>query len=291
MPDIVRHTYYHVTIQNVQQKVFLAVDKDGTGKNEHYICKTCKDSFLSNKMPSRCILNECRTAYQPDSLKNMTEVEASLISQNLQFQKLYRMPRSQWAQTRDRVINVPVPTISIKNTIKNLPRNLSESGLLGVRWKRKKSYKNTHKTQLVDINRVFNGLEYLIDHNPLYKDSNINKDFLDTCKLNDPSGHDFFLDQNNNLETINSEDDELFQNINSQNQQNTEHSTNSSEPDNEIDKQDKDYNEYAKTDPIRSFQFDYDEHVALANEIPTAQLDGNTLTKKNPTQNNNNLLM
>ena len=89
--------YYHITAQNTQKKVFLCVDKDGTGENKYYICKTCKNAFLGNKMPSRCMLNVCRMAYQPDSLKNMTEVEASLISQNLQFKKIYRLPRSRWA--------------------------------------------------------------------------------------------------------------------------------------------------------------------------------------------------
>ena len=88
-----------------RKKVFLAIDKDGTGDVQHYICKTCKNAFLGNKMPSRRIFNECRTAYQPDSLKNMKEVEVSLISQNLQFKKIFRLPRSRWAQWRDRVIN------------------------------------------------------------------------------------------------------------------------------------------------------------------------------------------
>ena len=74
----------------------------------------------------------------------MTEVETSLIAQNLQFKKIYRMPKSCWAQLRDRVINVPVPAMNITNTIQQLPRNPSDSGLIGVNWKRKVSYKNTH---------------------------------------------------------------------------------------------------------------------------------------------------
>ena len=86
-------------------------------------------------MPSRCILNELRTAYQPDCLKNMTEVEASLISQNLQFKKIFRLPRSLWAQLRDRVINIPVETTNIQATIEKLPRNPSYSELIGVNWK------------------------------------------------------------------------------------------------------------------------------------------------------------
>ena len=160
--QLLDEAFYYATFQGEQKKVFLSVDKDGNGEYKHYICRTCKGSFLGKKMPSRCILNECRIAYRPDCLNSMTEVEASLISQNLQFRKFFRLPRSRWAQLRDRVINVPVPTENIKNTIKCLPRNPSDSGLIGVNWKRKVGYKNTHKRELVDTNRVFDALEYLI---------------------------------------------------------------------------------------------------------------------------------
>ena len=87
----------------------------------------------------------------------MTEVEATLIAQNLQFRKIYRLPKSRWAQLRDRVINVPVPTQNVNQTIKNLPRNPSDSGLIGVNWKRKAGYTNTHKREFVDIK------EFLMD--------------------------------------------------------------------------------------------------------------------------------
>ena len=92
--------YYNVTVQNAQKRIYLNVDKDGTGKKDFYICRTCKMAFLSNKLPSRCILNECKAADQPDSLKSMTEVEVSLISQNLQFRKIHRLPKSRWAVTK-----------------------------------------------------------------------------------------------------------------------------------------------------------------------------------------------
>ena len=87
---------------------------------------------MANKLPSRCIFNECRAAYQPDSLQNMTEVEATLISQNLQFQKIYRLPKSRWAPLRDRVINVPIPVVNVKKTIESLPRNPTDSGLIEI---------------------------------------------------------------------------------------------------------------------------------------------------------------
>ena len=268
----------------------LAVDKDGTGEKQYYICKTCKGAFLQKKLPSRCILNECRTAEQPASLKNMTEVEASLIAQNLQFRKIHRLPRSRWAQIRDRVINVPVPTQNVRATIESLPRNPSDSGLIGVNWKRKKSLKNVHKQQLVDVNRVLEGLEYLVDHNPLYKDSAIDKDFVQRCKLQDPEGHDFFLNPAND-DQLNSSDDELFLNIDEGQMENAKNRkvTSDEEEDDEIDQQDKEYRYFAKTDLIRRFQFDYDETVALSSTCPAAQMDANALTKEvRPKSNRNN---
>ena len=57
---------------------------------------------------------------------------------------------------------------------------------------------------------------------------------------------------------------------------------------NEIDRDDQAYSEYTKTDPIRRFQFDYDEHVALVSVFPAAKVDGNTLTKKNPSHASSN---
>ena len=68
----------------------------------------------------------------------------------------------------------------------------------------------------------------------------------------------------------------------------SEHPPVSDEDDNEIDKDDQAYSEYAKTDPIRRFQFDYDEHVALSSVFPADQVDGNTLTKKNASHSYSN---
>ena len=122
-------------------------------------------------MPSRFIVNECRAADQPDCLKNMTEAESTMIAKNFQFRKIYRLPRSGIAQIRARVINIPVPSRNIKATIESLPRTPSDSGLIGINWRRKKSLKNIHLQPLVDRKRILDALQYLVDYNPLYKDS------------------------------------------------------------------------------------------------------------------------
>ena len=63
--ELIEEAYYKVNVKNVQEKIYLDVDTDGTGKKEFFICTTCKSSFMSNKLPSCCILNECRAADQP----------------------------------------------------------------------------------------------------------------------------------------------------------------------------------------------------------------------------------
>lgn len=89
-----------------------------------------------------------------------------------------------------------------------------------------------------------------------------------------------------NTSVMDSDEDALFLDVRSQGKKGTEKSNDSSD-DNVIDKQDKEYSELAKTDPIRRFRFDYDKHVALADETPAAQLDGNALTKRNLLGSNN----
>ena len=142
--------------------------------------------------------------------------------------------------------------------------------MIGIKLKRKKNYKNTHQHQLVDVNRLIKGLEYLVENNHLYKNSIIDRNFFDTCKEQDPQGHDFFIADNNEIENnvtsnrhteqLDSEDDDVFMNYDSQAE------GNSSNNENELDAQDKQYDEYVREDPIRRFQFNYDVIVAMAND-------------------------
>jgi len=86
---------------------------------------------------------------------------------------------------------------------------------------------------------------------------------------------------------MNSDDDELFIQISSQDPGSTRKSlspSNKSDVD-DIGQIDEEYIEYGKTDPIRRFQFDYDEKVALANELLSAQMDGDALTRSKTTEN------
>ena len=106
------------------------------------------------------VLQEADEEIKKQNLE-LTELEGALISKNIIFQKIFQLPKSRWTSLKDRVINVPINEDSILNTLEQLPRTPQDAGLIGVALKRKKEYKNTHKHQLVNPDKLFRMLEKL----------------------------------------------------------------------------------------------------------------------------------
>ena len=202
---------------------------------------------------------------------------------------------------RDRISNVPIPVGKIQTTIQDLPRNPPSSGLIGIKFKRKKNYKNTHKHQLVDVDRLIKGLEYLTQYHSSYQGSTIDSDFIERCKQQDPHGYEFFIHNNgdgnenaandnsdmNTADTIQPEEHTDLLDDDNEPMDNLEDDTQSGS-DNEMDAQDKEYDEYVKEGPVRRFQFNYDENVAMANDYLEAETDGNVVIQKDPADVNLN---
>ena len=81
---------------NDEKRIYLDVDKDGDGHRHFYLCSYCKCKLLAGKIPSTCILNECKVSCRPADIKYIKDVEVSLIAQNLQFMKILQLPKSRW---------------------------------------------------------------------------------------------------------------------------------------------------------------------------------------------------
>ena len=132
--------------------------------------------------------NHLRLEKQDESLK-LTELEGSLIAKNLIFQKIYQLPRSRWTTLKDRIINVPITTDDIINTVESLPRTPKEAGLIEVALKRRLEYKNTHKQQLVNPGKILELLALLQQsgnpHYQMYDDLNT---YEERCRQKDPEG-------------------------------------------------------------------------------------------------------
>ena len=164
--------------------------KKGDDGPKQWICKTCLNSYLlKGKLPSFSVMNGLKLHETTDERKekgiDLTEFEGSLVSKKLMFQKIFLLPGSRWAGTMDKQILIPVQTDKIQNLLGQLPRTPTEAGLIGVNLKRKKEYKGTHKSQLINPQKLFNFIATCkAAGHPLYQDVSTRDmdDFEEKCK-------------------------------------------------------------------------------------------------------------
>ena len=121
----------------------------------------------------------------------LTELEGALIAKNIIFQKIFQLPKSRWTALKDRVINVPINNEAIMNTLEQMPRTPSDAGLVGVALKRKQEYKNTHKHQLINPEKLYRILRKLKNSgNPHYQFYDDYNAYQARCKTADPIGYE-----------------------------------------------------------------------------------------------------
>ena len=125
-------------------------------------------------------LNKLSLDSIPECLK-LNEVETVLIARNILFLKLFRLPKSLWSAVKDKVINVPITSDDILNSleeIKSFPRPLADSGLIPVEFKRKKEYKSKIFHRFVNVEKLIAALKTLkeLGHTG-YQDIKINENY------------------------------------------------------------------------------------------------------------------
>ena len=163
-------------------------------KENSYICLTCVAHMKRKKVPPMSVMNGLKLNESDAQLKDqeleMTELEGALIAKNILFQKIYQLPKSRWTALKDRVVNVPINEGSIINTLEQLPRTPEAAGLIGVALKRKIEYKNNHKHQLINPDKLFRMLDKLkSSKNPYYQFYDDHNIYKARCKTSDPEGY------------------------------------------------------------------------------------------------------
>ena len=74
---------------------------------------------------------------------------------------MHQLPKSRMAGVKDKLVNVPVHEEDVMKTIKSFPRTPHESGVIPIKLKRKKEYKNTHKEEYISIPKIMAALRTL----------------------------------------------------------------------------------------------------------------------------------
>ena len=181
--------------------------------------------------------------------------------------KVFLLPKTRWTALKDRAINVPIPESSVLNTISMLPRTPKEAGLIAVSLKRKKEFKNSHKSQLINTNRIFRVLSKLKENkHPYYQFYDDYDAYEQRCLQTDPDGYTM---------THRNVDDEVLEEI-----EKMETSSNDGYVQDEFSELDerslvdssdegseKEADEISK-DPVRKFHFNYDKSLCLADKYP-----------------------
>ena len=198
---------FHTSVQNFNEKIREKVAKKipldkciedldmtsgpvmkGDDSPKKWICKTCLNSYLlKGKLPGNSVMNGLKIDMTDKERKerglDLTEFEGSLVARQLMFQKIFLMPKSRWAGLKDKQILIPVSNDKIQNFLGQLPRTPTEAGLLAVNLKRKLEYKGSHKSQLIDPQKLFKFIATCkAAGHPLYQDVSTEEDYLEKCK-------------------------------------------------------------------------------------------------------------
>ena len=200
----------------------------------------------------------------------LTELEGALIAKTIIFQKIYQLPKSRWTALKDRLINIPINDDDIVNTLEQIPRTPRDAGLIGVALKRKKEYKNSHKQQLVDPQKLFRMLNKLKEKgNKYYQFFDDYHEYETRCKETDPTGYDVvFPDEDDwdELEIDFEENDGKANNHQHEVQDEIDNDVQCSDDDENAEE--KDNIEYETKDAIKKFHFEYNKSLCMSNKYP-----------------------
>ena len=231
-------------------------------EKERYICKTCVRHVKMGNLPPSSVMNGLALQQTDEELKelnlNLTELESSLIAPRIIFEKILLLPKSRWTQLIDRIINIPVTNESINNTLSLLPRTPSSAGLIPITLKRRLEYKNSHKSQLVDSDKMFRWIQKAKENNhPYYDDVSCPDSYRARCLANDKDGYEILFGADcqddlldDSIEAMNIPELSLNDEVMSQPEEGD---------DSLVD---------TPNNPLQQFQFEYDKSVCMTDKFP-----------------------
>ena len=229
-----------------------------------YICSTCKNDLKNGKLPAMARANTLQVVPLDDKDLRLSELESNLIARTLLFQKIYQLPKSRMAACKDRLINIPINSEDIQNTLANLPRTPREAGLLEAKLKSKLEYKNTHQQAYIDPAKIYKALDFLKKSGhpdyAFYDDLNT---YEGRCKSSDI---EVTVLNDSDVETI-VEKDVYLKSLKLEQFGEPELTDGEESEDEDSDEEEE---LYKKNDVIRKFQFDYNRSVCLVDKFPEA---------------------
>ena len=154
----------------------LSLHESGYHKTDgsNWICRTCDITLKRGKLTVQSVVNNLRLQQIPEELAQLNALERRLIRQRIPFMKMVALPSGRHHCVHGPAVNIPTnldPVCSL------LPRLPSQTQILSMKLKRKLCYRRYYMYDYVRPDKIMAALQWLKQHNPLYKDIIVHRDW------------------------------------------------------------------------------------------------------------------
>ena len=140
-----------------------------------WVCKTCHNTLKHNKLPAQAKANNLHLDVIPPESSDLNPLEIHLISLQIPFMKMVALPCGNQRAIHGSAVNVPTDLTAVCTLLSRLP---SETLMVPVKLKRKLCYKGHYMYEYIRPAKVLTALQWLKSNNPLYRNVQINSDWL-----------------------------------------------------------------------------------------------------------------
>ena len=151
-------------------------------ETKQWICRTCDHALKRGKLPAQAKANNLQIEDIPPELSDLNPLEVRLISLRIPFMKMVALPCGKQHAIHGPAVNVPTDLTSVCTLLPRLP---SQIQMIPMKLKRKLCYKGHYMYQYVRPSMVLTALQWLKSNNPLYKNIEINSDWLSNAAQDD----------------------------------------------------------------------------------------------------------
>ena len=148
-----------------------------------WICVTCHRSLCRGKMPRQAKANDLILDPTPDELAELNDIEIRLLSRRIPFMKIVALPRGKQKAIHGPAVNIPTKLDAVCNLLPRLPH---EAEILPMKLKRKLCYKSHYMYDSVHPQKMIAALQWLIKHNQLYSETEMNVNWTNEWNESDP---------------------------------------------------------------------------------------------------------
>ncbi len=147
----------------------VAECKTGTlYEDREWLCSTCVRHLKEDRIPPISQANGVRFYDIPEEL-NLVQMEERCVALRQPFCQIRELPNGGQKSIKGNVVNVPM---DVGKTINQLPRDLNETETIGIKFKKKLSYKKCD-CENIRPQAVIRAAKYLVANSELYQAHNV----------------------------------------------------------------------------------------------------------------------